>query len=95
MKKVNPKRRPATMADVEKAKREATNFGIDTAMAIMFTVLCDKEHADAEIMKRVWGEVNDLSDSIAKGYVNVSDLKDTLKREYGITFTEGGGKSNA
>ena len=32
----------------------------------------------------VWDEVNDLSDSIARGYVSVSDLRDVLKREYDI-----------
>lgn len=84
MKKVNPRRKPATQADVERAKTDAQAEAINIAMAIFFTVLCDKEHADKEIMRRVWDEVNDLSDSISKGYVNVSDLRDVLKREYDI-----------
>lgn len=84
MKKVNPRRKPATQADVERAKTEAQAEAINISMAIFFTVLCDKEHADKEIMRRVWDEVNDLSDSIARGYVSVSDLRDVLKREYDI-----------
>lgn len=84
MKKVNPRRKPATQADVERAKTDAQAEAINIAMAIFFTVLCDKEHADKEIMRRVWDEVNDLSDSISKGYVSVSDLRDVLKREYDI-----------
>ena len=35
----------------------------------------DKEHADAEIIQRVWGEVNDLSEEIREGRVNVKDLR--------------------
>lgn len=83
-KKTNPRRQPATMADVQRAKDTAMAEAVGYAMAIFFTVLCDKEHADVEIMRRVWDEVNDLSDSVAKGYVSVTDLKNTLKREYDI-----------
>jgi hypothetical protein len=83
-KRINPRRRPATQADVERAKTDAQAEAINIAMAIFFTVLCDKEHADKDIMRRVWDEVNDLSDSISKGYVSVADLRDVLKREYDI-----------
>ena len=31
-----------------------------------------------------WDKVNYLSDSIVKGYVNVADLRRTLKEEYDI-----------
>lgn len=82
--KVNPRRRPATGADVERAKKAAFTEAVDYAMAIFFTVLCDKEQADKEIMQRVWGEVNDLADSVAKGYVSVADLRRTLNDEYDI-----------
>lgn len=41
-KKVNPNKRPATQADIRKAKREATSEAINFAWAIMFTVLRDK-----------------------------------------------------
>ena len=84
MKKINPRRRPATEADVERAKKAAFTEAVNYAMAIFFTVLCDKEHADREIMQRVWSEVNDLSDSVIKGYVSVSDLRRTLNEEYNI-----------
>lgn len=84
MNKPNPRKRPATHADVERAKKAAFNEAVDYAMAIFFTVLCDKESADKEIMQRVWGEVNDLADSVAKGYVTVSDLRRTLNVEYDI-----------
>lgn len=72
------------MADVEKAEKNAQSRAISYAFAIFFTVLLDKENADMEQLQRIWREVNDLSDSIARGYVNVSDLLYTLKTEHGI-----------
>ena len=83
-KKINPKRKPATLADVNKAKKQAQDDALNLAMCIFLTVLLDKENADKEIIKRVWGEVNELSDSIAKGYVNIYDLRKTLSEEYDI-----------
>ena len=40
--------------------------------------------ADAEVIQRVWEEMQALSQSIIDGYVSVSDLKDTLSNEYGV-----------
>ena len=82
--KVNPRRRPATMADVNRAVEQATNDALAASAAIFLTVLCDKESADAEIIQRVWQEMQELSQSIIDGYVSVSDLKDTLRKEYGV-----------
>ena len=85
-KKINPRRRPASQADVEKAKREAQNTAINYAWAIFFTVMRDKEGYGKERLRRVWDEVNELSDSIAQGYVNVNDLIHTLKVESEIVL---------
>ena len=82
--KVNPRRRPATMADVNRAVEQATNDALTASAAIFLTVLCDKENADAEIVQRVWQEMQELSQSIIDGYVSVADLKDTLRKEYGV-----------
>ena len=82
-KKVNPRRRPATQAEVLKAKSEASDNAILTAMAIFLTVIVDKFNG-ADYVVDVWKEVNNLSDSINRGYVSVSDLIHTLKEEYGI-----------
>ena len=82
--KVNPRRRPATMADVNRAVEQATNGALTASAAIFLTVLCDKKSADAEIIQRVWEEMQELSQSIIDGYVSVADLKDTLRKEYGV-----------
>jgi len=84
MNKVNPRRRPVTMADVNRAVEQATNDALAASAAIFLTVLCDKESADAEIIQRVWQEMQELSQSIIDGYVSVADLKDTLRKEYGV-----------
>jgi hypothetical protein len=83
-KKVNPRRRPATQADVNRARDQAVADAVHLCMAVFFTVLLDKEQADKEILHRVWDEVNDLSDSINQGYVTEADLKRVLREEYDI-----------
>lgn len=83
-KKVNPRRRPATQADVNRARDQAVEDAVHLCMAVFFTVLLDKEQADKEILHRVWDEVNDLSDSINQGYVTEADLKRVLREEYDI-----------
>lgn len=83
-KKVNPRRRPATQADVNRARDQAVADAVHLCMVIFFSVLLDKEGADAEILHRVWDEVNDLSDSINQGYVTEADLRRVLREEYDI-----------
>lgn len=74
------------MADVNRAVEQATNDALAASAAIFLTVLCDKESADAEIIQRVWQEMQELSQSIIDGYVSVADLKDTLRKEYGVNI---------
>lgn len=82
-KKTNPRNIPVTMADLNRAKKQATRDAIEFAWAIIFTVLRDKEEMEAEDLKRIWSEVNDVSESFAKGYVTIADLKRVLKEEIG------------
>ena len=50
--------------------------------AIFFTVPSTKDTLAGTVVADM-ANVNELSDSI-QGHVNVSDLRNTLKREYGI-----------
>ncbi len=84
--RVNPNRRPATVADVQRAKRDAQDEAIKMTWSIFFTVMRDKEGYGVKRLQRLWGEVNELSDSIAKGYVNVTDLRKALMEEAGINL---------
>ncbi|NLH01929.1 MAG: hypothetical protein GX488_08565 [Clostridiales bacterium] len=84
MSKLNPRRIPATMADVEKAKKAAQIEAVGYAMTIFFTILFDKHGATKDELSVFWDEVNELSEAIAEGYVSISDLKNVLNREYDI-----------
>lgn len=86
--KPNPRYRPATQADVKKAARAAQETALHTAFAIFFTVLHDKEGWGVKRMARLWAHVNDLSDSVSRGYVTVADLEKVLTEEVGITLGE-------
>lgn len=86
-KRVNPRRRPATQADVERAKQEAQDRALKAAWSIFVTLLRDKEGYALNDLRRVWGEVENLSESIAKGYCTIEDLRDALKMEEGIQLT--------
>ena len=83
-KKVNPRRQPASRADVERAKRTAVSQAINQTQAIVFMALLDKEGWDREQLLKLWREVCDVSDSIAQGYIKLPDIIDTLRQEYGI-----------
>lgn len=84
MKKTNPRRKPATQADVKRAKREAQNEALSLSMVIFLTVMKDKEGATNEDLYRIWKEIEDLSDSVVHGYVDLWDLKTVLEKEYNI-----------
>lgn len=85
-KKVNPRRQPVTMAEVKRAKVDAEDQALRAAWSIFFTVLRDKEGYTLDDLRRVWSKVEDLSDSIAKGYCTVSDLREILKLEEGVNL---------
>ena len=71
------------MADVERAKKQATHEACEMAWAIMFSVLSDKEGMECDDLRRIWSEVCDLSDSITNGYATIPNLKNVLKLEQG------------
>lgn len=83
-KRINPRRRPATLADVEKAKREAQDKGLNLAICIILSALLDRGFLDPEQMRPAWNAINDKSDSIIKGYCNINDLRRVLADEYEI-----------
>lgn len=84
--RINPRRKPATQADVKKAKRDAIEQAVIYAWAIMFTALRDKFGWGGIRLRRLWDAVNGLSDGIGQGYIKAEDLIKTLKDEAGITL---------
>lgn len=82
-KRTNPNKRPATQADVERARAQGRQQGVLDSAVIMLTVLRDKEGFTPEDLQRFWSEIGDLSDSIVQGYASISDMKNVLKQEIG------------
>ena len=78
---VNPRRKPATQADVEKAVKSGVKEAVAGAQAIFFTVLRDKEGYDKEKLQEFWKKVTVLSEEILEGRVSISDLRYVLREE--------------
>ena len=83
MAKTNPRRQPATQADVDRAWDRGLIAGVNNAVVIFLTVLVDKFNG-ADHIADVWQEINKLSEEIKEGRVSFADLKTVLKEEYGI-----------
>ena len=73
-------------SDVKKLKNDATNIGIRYAMVIFLYVMREKEGFGDKRLKRVYDEMNDVVDSINKGYINLNDLEQVLSLEYDLTI---------
>ena len=73
-------------SDVKKLKNDATNIGIRYAMVIFLYVMREKEGFGHKRLKRVYDEMNDVVDSINKGYINLNDLEQVLSLEYDLTI---------
>ena len=79
-KKVNPRNRPVSQADLIKAEEKACHL----AMAIFLTVMKDKFGFDNDDIVRAWNEWDKLSEEIKEGRVKLKDLTDVLAEEYDI-----------
>ena len=82
-KKLNPNRVPRTTE--EKIAYERSK-AIKLAYVIFLSVLCDKIGLTDEDLARAHQGCLDLSESIAKGYVNAEDLRRTLQKERGLNI---------
>lgn len=85
-KKVNPRKRPATGADVEKAKKDATNEAIKRILYLVLYILIEKHEAPYEDIQQLASEVNYYADSITKGYVNWKDIERVVIEEYKVSL---------
>lgn len=80
-KKINPRRRPLSEADVIRIQDNAVHL----AFAIFLTVLKDKFGFSNDDIVKAWYEADKLSEEVLKdGLVKLKDLVDMLKEEYKI-----------
>ena len=80
-KKLNPNRVPRTTEEKIAYER---GRAIKLTYIIFLSVLCDKIGLTNDDLARVHQGCLDLSESIAKGYVNAEDLRKTLREERGL-----------
>lgn len=85
-KRVNPRRRPATQADIERAKADATTEAMRRILYMVLYVLIDKHNAPMEDVQQFADEVNYQADSIARGYVTWRDIERVVRDEYGVVI---------
>lgn len=83
MKKTNPKKKPITQADADRAWQDGVVKGVSNAMAIFLTVILDKYDGEKYIAD-LWKEINKLSEEVREKRVSVSDLRRVLFDEYGV-----------
>ena len=81
-KKVNPRNRPVSQADLMKAEERACHL----AMAIFLTVMKDDFGFDNDAIVLAWNRWDKLSEEIKEGRVKLKDLTDVLAEEYDITL---------
>lgn len=78
-KKINPRRRPATGADVKKALREGIGVGVNYAIKICLYILLDKHGAPAEDVQELSKEMEWLAGHIESGGISWNDVDRVLK----------------
>ena len=80
-KKLNPNRVPRTTEEKITYER---GRAIKLTYIIFLSVLCDKIGLTNDDLARAHKGCLELSESIAKGYVNAEDLKKALREERGL-----------
>lgn len=83
-KRVNPNKRPVTQADVNRAKRDATNEAIKRVCYLILYILIEKHGATYEDIQQLAEEVNYYADSITRGYVTWKDIERVVVDEYDV-----------
>lgn len=83
--KTNPRKRPASQEDVDRAWKGGVLYGIRNAHIIFLTVLVDKFNG-ADYIGDVWEEINKLSEELKESRVSINDLRNVLKEEYKINI---------
>ena len=82
--KLNPKKIPRTQADVDRARKEGMDFGLEFCLNLVLYVLKDKHDAPNEDIMQLRDEFMYVIDSVAKKYLSYSDIVKTLKGDYDL-----------
>ena len=85
MAKTNPRRKPATAVEGNRARQNGMDFGVEFGINCILYILKDKHDAPDDDIKQLRDEFMYLMDSIAKKYVSYSDITKTLSGEYDLS----------
>ena len=75
-------------------RRKTVSLTIQNYSALIFLILHDKFGFGPKRLQRLEVETQELSDSINKGYLKISDILELLKNECGIDLTRVEGSAN-
>lgn len=85
-KKTNPRRRPVTKADVDRAKKSAHILSLKWAIYLILYILLDKHDASKADLQQLAGEINYYAESITEGRITWKDIERVVRDEYEITL---------
>ncbi len=83
--KINPRTIPRTQADVDRAKKEGMDFGLEFCLNLVLYVLKDKHDAPNEDIMKLRDEFMYVIDSVAKKYLSYNDIVRALKSDYDLS----------
>lgn len=83
-KKVNPRRKPVSEADLNRAKATASDQAFKLTVVIFLTVLMDNFGFDKDQLHFAWERLNKLSGEVAERRISAWDLAEVLKDEYDV-----------
>lgn len=84
VKKANPRARPASQADVDRAYKRGQNEALEMVLYVVLYVLMDKHGADKEKIQSIRDDLMYTIDSIAKKYVKWQDIRQVMDEEYDV-----------
>ena len=85
-KKTNPRNKPVTRADKQRAKQRITDEILEREWAILFTVLRDKEGFGIKRLRRLWEETERLCTETLKNPLNIEAIMQRLETDVGLSF---------
>ena len=91
--KINPRRKPCTQADVDRARSEAFAETADYMLTAMIWCLSDDMGVSDEFLQTLSCRFDSLNESITRGNIRLEDIRKALKEEHdweiNITIPEG------
>lgn len=85
--RINPRRQPATQADVDKSRREGRQEGAHLMFACIVTSLKDVHLLSNDDLVTMWEHSSKLLEEINEKRIKLEDLDKVLAEEYDCHWT--------